>query len=176
MAVKEKAWTYEDYISLEEDKRYDIVDERLFEMPTASLRHQKVICNLAYLFRRYQEEKSCGDSYLAPVDVILSEENIVQPDVVFISIERLSIAKERVILGARDMVAEVVYPSTFKRVTEDKRKLYAKHGVKEYWLVSPEEKVVEVLTLKKGEYEVFSHSFEKGRVCSKLLEGFCLNL
>ncbi len=101
---------------------------------------------------------------------------MVQPDLVFVSKDRLSIARDKGIFGAPDLVVEVVSPSTFKRDTEDKKRLYAKYGVKEYWLVFPEERVVEVLTLKEGEYEVFSHAFEKGEVCSKLLEGFCLNL
>ena len=176
MAVKEKVWTYKDYLSLEEEKRYEIIDGELLEMPAPSLKHQKVIWNLAYVFRRYQEKKDCGDFYLAPVDVVLSEEHVVQPDLVFVSKDRLSIARDRGIFGSPDLVVEVVSPSTFKRDTEDKRKLYAKYGVKEYWLVFPEERVVEVLTLEGNEYEVFSYAFESGKVCSKLLEDFCLNL
>ncbi len=176
MLVKEKAWTYEDYLSLEEEKRYEIINGELFEMPALILRHQKVIWNLAYVFRRYQEKKNRGDFYLAPVDVVLSQEHVVQPDLVFVSKDRLSIARDKGIFGAPDLVVEVVSPSTFKRDTEDKRRLYAKHGIKEYWLVFPEERVVEVLTLEGNEYEVFSHAFEKGEVCSKLLEGLFLNL
>ncbi len=176
IVLKEKPWTYEDYLQLEDEKRYEIINGELLEMPAPSLKHQKVIWNLAYAFRRFQEATNCGDFYLAPVDVVLSDENIVQPDIVYISKDRLSIAKDRGIFDSPDLVVEVVSPSTFKKDTEDKRKLYAKHGIKEYWLVFPEEKVVEVLVLKEGGYEVFSYAFEKGKVCSSILEGFCINL
>ncbi|MFN3976216.1 MAG: Uma2 family endonuclease [Aquificaceae bacterium] len=169
-------FTYEDYLRLEEDKRYEVLEGELLEMPASTTFHQKIVGNLYHLFRSYQKEKGAGDFYLSPVDVVLSEDVVVQPDIVFISKERLDIVKEKGIFGAPDLVVEVVSPSTFKRDTEDKRRIYAKHGIKEYWLVFPEEKGIEVLELKDGVYEVFSYAFEKGRVCSKVLEGFCLNL
>ncbi len=176
MAVREKPWTYEDYLSLEEEKRYEIIDGELLEMPAPSLRHQKIVGMLYRLLSQHVEEKALGEVYISPVDVVLSPYHVVQPDIVLVLKENYHTLKENSIHGSPDLVVEVVSPSTFKRDTEDKRRLYAKYGVKEYWLVFPEERVVEVLTLEGNEYEVFSHAFESGKVCSKLLEDFCLNL
>ncbi len=176
MTIREKAWTYEDYLSLEEEKRYEIIDGELFEMPAPSLRHQKIVGTLYRLLSQHVEEKALGEVYISPVDAVLSPYHVVQPDIVLVLKENYHILKENSIHGSPDLVVEVVSPSTFKRDTEDKRKLYAKYGIKEYWLVFPEERVVEVLTLEGGEYGVFSHAFESGKVCSRLLEGFCLNL
>ncbi len=176
MVVKEKPWTYEDYLQLEDEKRYEIINGELLEMPAPSLKHQEVLRNLSLMFVQHVMGKGIGKVYFSPVDVVLYEDVVFQPDLVVVFEENYSILKERGIFGSPDLVVEVVSPSTFKKDTEDKRKLYAKHGIKEYWLVFPEEKVVEVLVLKEGEYEVFSYAFEKGKVCSKLLEGFCINL
>ncbi len=175
-ALKEKPWTYEDYLQLEEEKGYEIINGELLEMPAPSLKHQKIAGKLYKLLSTFMESQRGGEVYISPVDVVLSEDVVFQPDLVVVFEENYSILKERGIFGSPDLVVEVVSPSTFKKDTEDKRKLYAKHGIKEYWLVFPEEKVVEVLVLKEGEYEVFSYAFEKGKVCSSVLEGFCINL
>ncbi|MCX8164568.1 MAG: Uma2 family endonuclease, partial [Aquificaceae bacterium] len=71
-----------------------------------------------------------------------------------------------------DLVVEVVSPSTLKRDLVDKMKIYESQGVKEYWLVFPSEKTIMVYTLKDKGYELFSYATEKGRVSSKVLEGF----
>lgn len=174
--MKTTLFTYEDYLKLEEDKRYEVLEGELLEIPAPTTLHQKILWRLSRLFMLYQEKKDPGDFYLSPVDVILSEDVIVQPDIVFVSKDRLGIVKERGIFGAPDLVVEVVSPSTFKKDTEDKRRIYSKFGIREYWFVFPQEKGIEVLELKEGAYEIISYAFEKGRVCSKVLEGFCVSL
>ncbi len=176
MTTKEKLWTYEDYLRLEDDRRYEVLEGELVEMPAPSLKHQKVSVKLLHRLLIYLQERQTGSIFHAPVDVVLSERLVVQPDIIFVSKEREDILQERAVFGAPDLVVEIVSPSTFKRDVEDKRKLYARYGVKEFWLVLPEERVIEVLVLKGQEYEVFSHAYEKGKVCSKLLEGFCVAL
>ncbi|QWK13064.1 MAG: Uma2 family endonuclease [Aquificota bacterium] len=174
--MKATLFTYQDYLNLEEDKRYEVLEGELIEMPAPSTVHQKIIWKLSRFFMVYQEEKGLGDFYLSPVDVILAEDVVVQPDIVFISKDRLDIVKDKGIFGAPDLVVEVVSPSTFKKDTEDKRRIYAQFGIKEFWLVFPEERGIEVLELKNGVYEVVSYAFEKGKVCSKILEGLCIEL
>ncbi|MFN7064760.1 MAG: Uma2 family endonuclease [Aquificaceae bacterium] len=174
--MKGVLFTYEDYLRLEEDKRYEVLEGELLEMPAPTTTHQKIIWRLSYFFMLYQKEKGLGDFYLSPIDVILSEDVVVQPDIVFIFKERLDIVKERGIFGSPDLVVEVVSPSTFKKDTEDKRRIYGKFGIKEYWLIFPEEKGIEVLELKEGVYNVFSFAFEKGRVYSKVLKDLLVDL
>lgn len=176
MTTKEKLWTYEEYLKLEDDKRYEVLEGELIEMPAPDRKHQEVCLELALKFASFFKKENTGKIYLAPFDVVLSEHTVLQPDLVVVLKDNLHMVEERGVFGAPNLVVEVVSPSTFKRDVEDKRRLYAKRGVKEYWLVFPEEKVIEVLTFEGQEYEVFSHAYEKGKVCSKLLEGFCMEL
>ncbi len=176
METQIKRWTYEDYLKLEDDKRYEIIDGELLEIPALTTTHQRIVGRLFRILSDFVERKNLGEVFISPVDVILSEDNVLQPNLVFVSNENKSIIKERGIFGAPDMVAEVISPSTLKRDTEDKKKIYARFGVKELWLIFPGERAIEVLTLKGKEYEVCSFGYEDGKVKSCLLEGFEINL
>ncbi len=96
-----------------------------------------------------------GEVFIAPVDVLFSQELVFQPDIVYVS--EPSKVKDK-IYGSLDLLVEVVSPSTFKLDLTDKMKLYERHGVKEYWLVFPLEKTIMV------------------KVKSKVLEGFELEV
>lgn len=174
MNATEKLWTYEEYLKLEDEKRYEIIDGELFEMPAPSVKHQKVLWKLVKLFGQYENKVKTGLFLSAPVDVVLSESEVVQPDILYVSEERISIVEERAVRGAPDLVVEIVSPYSYKRDTEDKKRIYANHGVKEYWIVLPELKIIEVLTLEDKSYNVYSFACESGKACSKLLEGFCV--
>jgi Uma2 family endonuclease len=100
----------------------------------------------------------------------------VQPDVMFVSRERLGIITHANIQGAPDLVVEVRSPSTAQRDLTIKRRLYAEHGVKEYWMVDPEARTVTVLLLRNGALEEVG-IYRKGQVLSSTtLSGFTLNL
>ncbi len=176
MATLTRRWTYEDYLKLEDDKRYEVLEGELVEIPAPSVIHQRIVGRLFRKMSAFVEESDLGEVFISPVDVVLSEENVLQPDVVFVSKENSHIVKDKAILGAPDLVVEVISPSSFKRDTEDKRKIYARFGVKELWFVFPGERTVEVFSLKEGSYEVCSFDYEEGEVKSYLLEGFKVNL
>ena len=95
--------------------------------------------------------------YIAPFDVVLSDTDVVQPDILFVSNERMGIVTEDNIQGAPDLVIEILSPSTAERDRTFKRSLYARHGVREYWLVDPDARSVEVLVLGEGHFEIVSH-------------------
>ena len=103
--------------------------------------------------------------------MVLAPPRAVQPDVIFIANERLDIIRERV-EGAADLVVEVLSPGTRRRDRLDKRDLYEQHGVKEYWLVDPEARTVEVLFLEGGEYQLVGRWHPEGQAASRLLKGF----
>ena len=176
MATVTKRWTYGDYLKLDDDKRYEIIEGELLEMPAPSTTHQRLVGRLFRLMSEFVEEKDLGEVFVSPVDVILSETNVVQPDVVFVSKERSEIVREKGVFGAPDLVVEVISPSTLKRDTEDKKRIYAEHEVKELWLVFPGERAVEVFTLRGSSYEICSFGYEEGSVKSCNLKGFELNL
>ncbi len=176
MTTQTKVWTYEDYLKLEDDKRYEIIEGELIEMPAPSVTHQRIVGKLFRLMSDFVEKKSLGEVFVSPIDVILSETNVVQPDLVFVSKGRSNIVRDKGIFGAPDLVVEVISPSTLKRDTEDKKRLYAKFKVRELWLIFPGERAVEVFSLKGKDYDVCSFGYEKDEVSSCLLEGFGINL
>jgi Uma2 family endonuclease len=112
-----------------------------------------------------------GKLYVAPVDVVLDSENIVQPDIVFVTATRLSIIERRGILGVPDLLVEIVSPSSVRRDRYDKRQLYARFGVKEYWIADPANKSLEVLSLKAAGYELHCCVEAAGRLTSLVLAG-----
>jgi len=151
-AVKTSGLTYEDYLALPEDgKRYEVVRGELFVTPAPAPKHQIVISRLMDALLRFKREQGLrGEVLTAPIDVVLAEDTFVQPDILFIPKERLSIIGEKAILGPPDLAIEVHSPSTHKLDHVTKRKAYAELGVREYWIVDPELEQVEVFVLEEG--------------------------
>lgn len=177
-ALKEKIrFTYKDYLSLPDDgKRFQVIEGEIYMVPAPAPYHQDIVGKLFVLLRTFVAERKLGWVYFATCDVILSEEDIVQPDLFFISKDNGHIVTERNIQGAPDLVIEILPQFTAKLDKTAKMKLYERSGVKEYWLVDPDRKAIEVLTLKGRSYDsmgVFGieQSFE-----SVLLKGLKVSL
>ena len=117
-----------------------------------------------------------GEVFIAPTDVILSQTDVVQPDILFVSKERSYIITDDNIRGAPDLAVEVLSPSTAQRDRTLKRTLYALHGVPEYWQADSDAKNVAVLTLVNGEYKVAGIYGEGQTLVSPLLPGFTLEI
>ena len=174
---KRKVWTYEDYLRLTDGKRYEIINGRLEEMPAPTPWHQDISRNLEFLMWNFVREKKLGKVYDAPIDVVLEDRYVLQPDIIFISKERLGIIGEKAIMGPPDLVVEIISSATVRRDTIVKKGIYERFGVKEYWIVYPEEKAVEVWSLNdKGKYELFNVAEGEGKVISKVLEGLEIDL
>ena len=115
--------------------------------------------------------RNLGKRNRAPIDMVLSPHRAVQPDVAFIAKDRLAII-QRVIMGPADLVAEIVSLQGRSRDRIEKRDLYEQHGVKEYWIIDPEARTVEVLSLVQGRYELVQRSHPGETAASRLLPGF----
>jgi len=112
----------------------------------------------------------------APLDVVLSVENLLQPDILFICKERLDIITDKNIQGAPDLVIEILSSATAERDRGLKKKLYAKFGVREYWLVDPDKETIEVLTLAEEGFESIK-AYQGGEILQcPLLKGIPLNI
>ncbi len=139
--------TYQDYVLLPDDgKRYEILDGDLYMTPSPTARHQRVSRDLFLALAQHVQTHMLGEVLAAPLDVILADDSIAQPDILFISNERLPIVRDWV-HGAPDLVIEILSPGTRERDRTLKRHLYARYGVRELWLVDPEAKTVEVFRL-----------------------------
>jgi len=170
-------FTYRDYKSLPESetRRYELMEGELIMVPSPNEYHQRVSGRLEFILRAFVEGKNLGRVYYAPLDVHLGED-VVQPDILFISRERFSIITEEEIQGAPDLVIEILSPATAERDQTYKKTLYARHGVKEYWIVDPEEKTITVMTLGKAGFES-SGTYKKSDVLkSSIFSGLTINL
>ena len=175
-AIKPKPkLTYEDYASLPDDERCELIDGELIPMPSPKKIHQRLILDLSWILRRL-EEMGLGELFIAPFDVILSATNVVQPDLIFVSSARAHIITEDNIRGAPDLVVEILSPSTAGYDRTTKRNLYARHGVREYWLIDPYGKTATVLILGANGYNTYAVYGEGDTLTSPTLAGFSLNL
>ena len=140
-------YTYADYAATPDDERWELIDGELYRMAAgASTRHQLVSGTLEDLIKDSVRPSGAGWVLHAPYDVILSDANTVEPDILFVSAARRSIITERACEGAPDLVVEVLSPSNSRRDLEVKRELYARFGVPEYLIVDPYQETVVSLT------------------------------
>jgi Uma2 family endonuclease len=149
----------------------ELWDGELIMSPAPSLFHQEIVDRFHDRLKAWVRKHGLGKTGIAPLDMVLTTRRAVQPDVIFVSNKRLGIIGERV-MGAADLVAEVLSPESRRRDRFDKRDLYEQHGVREYWLIDPEARTVEVLHLKAGEYELAGRWRAGERAQSRLLSGF----
>ncbi len=146
--------TYEDYLYLPEDgKRHEIIEGEHYVSPAPGYRHQNAIVALIRILSTFLQGRDLGRVLVAPFDVVLSDFDVVQPDVLFVSRDRLSILNEKNLRGAPDLVVEVLSDST-RRIDEIvKRRLYERQGVREYWVVDPVLETVKVYRRAEGGFE-----------------------
>lgn len=168
MGSKPVATTYQDYLRLDDDIRYEVLEGSLMMVPAPSWRHQDVLKRLFRALDRFVEGASLGVVQFAPLDVVLSDHNVTQPDLLFISKGRMDVIRERGVFGAPDLVVEVISPNEPARDRVAKRKIYAEHGVREYWIVDPVRKSVEVLTLRQKRFVVHGLFADPARIESPL--------
>ncbi len=170
---KTRRWTFAELAALlpESNLPTELWDGELFMSPAPSFLHQEIVDRFHDLLKAWVRQHQLGKTGLAPLDMVLTSRRAVQPDVVFISNKRLEIIKER-IMGAADLVAEVLSPESRRRDRIDKRDLYEQHGVREYWLIDPEARTVEVLHLEGGVYQLVGRWHPREQARSRLLEGF----
>ena len=169
-------YTYKDYLLIDDDKRYEILRGGLIMVPAPFTIHQRLLIRLSVIFSNFIKEKKLGEVLVAPTDVVLAEDIVVQPDILFINKERLDIIKEAAIMDSPDLIVEIVSPSSASYDTVEKRDIYEEYGVKEYWLVFPQEKAIEVLTLESNIYREFCKGRKTGIVKSKIIDGLEVDL
>jgi Uma2 family endonuclease len=144
---------YEDLRAAPDDgNRYELLDGDVSVTPAPSPSHQRIVLGLTLRFVEYFHGRGLGEVFVAPIDVILTKRDVVEPDIVVVSDPRQ--VSERGIEGAPALVVEILSPSTRDRDRTLKAQRYARLGVRHCWLVDPEEKRVECLRARDGVYEI----------------------
>ena len=172
-------FTYEDYLEFPDDgKRHEIIDGNHYATPAPKTKHQAISLVVLTRLHLFVKDHKLGDVFTAPFDVILSDEDIVQPDIIFISAARSNIITEENIQGAPDLVIEILSESTRKRDEIIKRKLYERCGVREYWIIDPELETLKVFRLAENKFGRASELSNEASdvITTELLPGFKLPL
>ena len=168
--------TYQDYANLEGDERYELLDGELILVAAPNEDHQTVSLRMIVRMNSFVEERQLGRIFHAPYDVLFSNTEVVQPDLLFVSTERDHIRTPANIQGAPDLIVEILSPSSSRRDWRDKRELYARHGVREYWIIDPTNRLVSVMQLKDGVLEIEQTCAEGDVATSTVLDGFGVRL
>jgi len=171
-----RVYTYDELVAEmpETNQPHELWDGVLIMSPTPSFFHQKIAFRFERSLNDWIQDHDQGE-VIGPIDMVLSPHRTVQPDVSYVSGERLSII-DRVIRGPADLVAEVVSLGGRNRDRIEKRDLYEQHGVKEYWIIDPESQTVDVLALVNGRYELAMRAGPSELAKSSLLPGFQISV
>jgi len=169
--------TYEQFRQLPNDgKRYELIRGEVHVTPAPSSRHQFIIRNVAASLLRYLERNPLGELAFAPLDVRLSVDTALQPDLIFVSNAHAEIIQENWIAGSPDLIVEVLSPSTATYDRAAKLPIYAEAGVPEVWLIDSQAKTVEVLKLQGKKYLVEATHAGNQVLASNLFPGWQLSL
>ena len=149
--------TYADYVSLPDDGcRYQLVEGELVVMASPNTRHQLVVGEIYYRLRQHVDHLQLGRVMVSPLDVVLDDHNVLQPDVIFVSDARAGIVVPKNLQGAPDLCVEVLSPGTERIDRVRKLELYARFGVPHYWIVDLEARTIEEYLLERDVYRVRS--------------------
>jgi len=126
----------------------EIIGGELFLIPSPSLNHQRISRRLASIIMQYVEQHELGEVFYAPVDIVLSDENIVVPDLIFISKEHANILHPKSIQGAPDLIIEILSENKTADLMY-KKDIYEKYGVSEYWIIDPKSRQIMIYVSEK---------------------------
>ena len=176
MAITAIKLTFEEFCQLPESVLpHELIDGEL-RMPAApNWRHQRILWHVARRLGSYVEDLFLGYIVMSPIDVVLDRDRplVLQPDLVYISRARASIIRDK-IYGAPDLTVEIFSGSGALFDRTEKAALYAKYGVREYWLVDPEAEVIEVRRLEAHGYETVGRFGRGDALRSTLFPGLHL--
>jgi Uma2 family endonuclease len=151
MGQTSTAITVHDYMAMPDGPPYyQLIDGDLHMSPSPNWRHQEIAGNIYRKIAAYLDKHHIGRVFIAPLDVCLSEIDVYQPDVLYFSNQRKKILGERCIEGAPDFIVEVLSDSTARLDKGHKRKIYARTGVQELWLIDANLKEIAIFDLKRS--------------------------
>lgn len=175
-ATSGKVYTYADYCQLPEGAPYQLIGGKLILTPSPTTYHQMISARLEFALMDFVKEHTSGIVLNAPIDVYFSPTETYQPDIIFISQDRMSIIEPKRINGAPDLIIEILSPATAYYDLRHKFRVYERYGVKEYWIVDPEESSIEVFVREGEKFSLGQRLEHRGQVTSRLLPGLALPL
>lgn len=176
-ATVHKVWTYADLEAMpesEDGRRYEIIDGELIVTPSPIPFHQSLSLEATIRIAGVVRSGDLGRVLTAPVDVTLADGAVVVPDIVFVRRDRLDIIGPKAIEGPPDLIVEILSPSTKRRDQVAKKALYARNGVREYWIIDPEARTLGIFALRGDRFEPLPGN--DGVVRSEVLSGLAIDV
>jgi len=173
-----KLLTYEDYVKLTppDSGNYELLNGQIYFLASPKPSHQRISIRLSYFLAACVIANNLGEIFPAPMDVIFTEHDTFQPDLLFISKERLSIIGENKIEGSPDLLIEILSPSNDNSEISYKKHIYESTGVKEYWLINVEKQTLTLYKQLENELR-WQQNIQKNEVLkSEIIQGFELEL
>jgi len=171
--TKTKKYNYQDYLNLPDDgKRYEVINGELIMVAAPNTIHQNIIIKIIYEIEGYLRKQKMGKIFCAPTDIKFNDTNVVQPDILFISQDRLNIITENNIVGAPDLIMEILSPGTAYYDLLEKKELYEQCGVKEYWIVDPKKQRVDIYINVGQQFDLNQRVELEGVLKSSVMKGF----
>ena len=167
---KQGEWTYNEYVALTDDGQwYEIVNGVLVMAPSPDGPHQDAALRFGYYLLAHVEFAGLGKVRISPSDVVLSPDNVCQPDVFVVLKAHLDRVQEKRVVGAPDLVIELASPSTALYDRLMKYDIYARFGVPEYWIAKAASRTIEVLVLEEGKYRSLGVFHGQDRLPSRIV-------
>ena len=156
---------------------YELINGELVKKTAPSPHHQRISRRIEVILDKFINEQQLGEIFDAPIDLFLDEENGLQPDLLFIPTASGHFITNDGIMGPPALVIEIISPTSGYRDRVEKRAIYQRHGIQEYWLVDPQEELIEILALEDGRYQLTSGaSPSEGKLLSAVLPGLVLKV
>ena len=169
--------TYDDYRELPNDRnRYEILDGELSVTPAPATKHQIALGNLYRIISIHVFANQIGRLLLAPTDLLLAVTTVVQPDLIFIGNDRSQVVTERGVEGAPTLVIEILSPTTHRTDRETKAQLYAKYSVPHYWLIDPDQQVLEAYELSGDQYNLVTKAQDADLFTPSVFPGLSIQI
>ncbi|TAE17956.1 MAG: Uma2 family endonuclease [Bacteroidetes bacterium] len=182
---KNKKWTWHDlqnplYFPELVKFKVELLKYKIYIMRPSAI-HQKILTRLSAFMEVYAFTNDLGDIYVAPVGVHIEEGTTLEPDILFVAVQRKHIITKDGTKEAPDFVVEVISRANYKKLREQKKTQYAQFGVQEYWEIHPKKQKITIETLTqdadgKPTYEIFSEAKKVGKIQSTVLQGFELDI
>jgi len=164
-----KNWTVDDYVLLGEmNTPCELINGELFMSPAPNPLHQEILSNINDVLKTIAK-KVQGKVYFSPIDLYLDFQNVFQPDLVFLAVNRLSMVTDRGIEGVPNLIVEVISPSNIFSDRNTKKRAYLEFGVEEYWIVDPGNRTLEIYTPQAGQEVPKFYLAGEGEVKSSVL-------
>ena len=177
-ALLTKRLTYSDYVQLTppDSGHYQLIQGELITMTSPNTRHQSIILNISFHLLSFLNKNALGTLFLSPMDVVMGEGDVYQPDILFILESNKHIIEETKINGVPDLIVEVLSPSNAYYDLVVKKKIYEKCGVREYWIVDPLQNTLDLYVLHNNKFQHKIQIEKKGKIPSEIFPGLDLQL